>query len=252
MQEEIKVIVIDDDPMVSHLNRKYTEKVVGFKVINEVNIDNNMIINQDDLKEADLLLLDIYLPGQNGIDILKNIRESNHNKDVIIISASKEPQHISEAMQWGVVDYLIKPFTFDRFKKSLHEYKKRKNSLATEDGLDQKTIDSLMGKDENVNGTIDSIDDEYFDKKRDKNTREKESFIRDLPKGLNDVTLNNIKDFMRKEGEKFSTKDIAKNLGLARVTGQRYLKYMADEGIVEILREYGGVGRPKHYYKLTE
>src|SRR6056297_1478799 len=123
MTEEIRVLIIEDDPMVSHLNRLYTEKVPGFKVNSEINIDNNMQIENKDLENTDLLLLDIYLPGKDGLKILEEIRESRMDIDVIIISAAKDVQHINEAMHWGVVDYLIKPFTFERFKKSLLKYK---------------------------------------------------------------------------------------------------------------------------------
>ena len=61
MTEKISVLIIEDDPMVSHLNRLYTEKVPGFKVYAEINIDNNMQIKNEYLQNTDLLLLDIYL-----------------------------------------------------------------------------------------------------------------------------------------------------------------------------------------------
>lgn len=98
----INVLIIDDDPMVSHINRVYTEKLAGFKVLEEVNIENNMKIDAELLKTADLLLLDIYLPGKSGIELLKDIRKENTALDVIIISASKITEHISTAMQLGI------------------------------------------------------------------------------------------------------------------------------------------------------
>jgi response regulator of citrate/malate metabolism len=87
---------------------------------------------------------------------------------------------------------------------------------------------------------------------KDKLKKKKKSFIRQLPKGLNNVTLSKIKGFMGSTDDKSSTKEVAKNLGLSRVTVQRYLKYMADEELVDVVREYGEVGRPKHYYRLLE
>ncbi len=129
MREYINVLIIEDDPMVSYINRKFTEKVPGFKVIKEINFQEKRRIEFDDLKNADLLLLDIYLPGEDGINLLKKIRASNINIDVIIISAAKDVSHISDALNLGVVDYLIKPFTFERFKMSLIGYKQLKRNL---------------------------------------------------------------------------------------------------------------------------
>lgn len=241
----INVLIVDDDPMVSHINRVYTEKLTGFKVLEEVNIEKNMKINAELLKAADLLLLDIYLPGKSGIELLKDIRKENTRLDVIIISASKITEHISKAMQLGVVDYLIKPFTFERFKKSLTDYKQLYDKLhGCGEGLEQDDIDFLMGKEEAA-----------FEVKKsaDKNSKEKNTYIRDLPKGLNKETLEKIKIYIENSNfDRFTTKGIAVELGLSRVTVQRYLKYLAVKKELEVIKEYGTVGRPKHFYKLPE
>src|SRR6056297_3250765 len=149
MNNDIKVLIVEDDPMVSHLNRLYSEKISGFIVLGEINIDNNMKIDNDFLKQTDLLLLDIYLPGKDGLTILKEIRESKFDIDVIIISAAKDVKHINEAMHWGIVDYLIKPFKYERFKKSLLKYKEMLSSLNNKSNLQQKDIDSFLGNNKN-------------------------------------------------------------------------------------------------------
>lgn len=242
----INVLIIDDDPMVSHINRVYTEKLAGFKVLEEVNIENNMEIDADLLKAADLLLLDIYLPGKSGIELLKDIRKENTELDVIIISASKITEHISTAMQLGIVDYLIKPFTFERFKKSLTDYKQLYDKLhGSGEGLNQDDIDFLMGKEDIIK--------EVKDTGEDNAAEEKNKYIRELPKGLNKETLKKIKTYINNSAfNKFTTQSIAGELGLSRVTVQRYLKYLAVKNELEVIKEYGSVGRPKHFYKLPE
>ncbi len=253
MTEEIRVLIIEDDPMVSHLNRLYTEKVPGFKVNSEINIDNNMQIENKDLENTDLLLLDIYLPGKDGLKILEEIRESRMDIDVIIISAAKDVQHINEAMHWGVVDYLIKPFTFERFKKSLLKYKEMLSSLNNKSNLQQKDIDSFLGNNKNfTNINKQKIEMELESDKEEKDNCDNNKYIRELPKGLNKETLSKIKDFLKNKEEEITTKKMAKNVGLSRVTAQRYLKYMASKNIVKVKREYGSVGRPRHYYKLLD
>lgn len=241
----INVLIVDDDPMVSHINRVYTEKLEGFKVIEEVNVEKNMKINAELLKAADLLLLDIYLPGKSGIELLKDIRKENTTLDVIIISASKITEHISTAMQLGVIDYLIKPFTFERFKKSLTDYKQLYDKLhGCGEGLSQDDVDFLMGKEDAAFEVEESTDN---------SNQEKNSYIRELPKGLNKETLKKIKAFIEASNfNKFTTQGIAVKLGLSRVTVQRYLKYLAVKKELEVIKEYGSVGRPKHFYKLPE
>lgn len=235
--EQVNILIIEDDPMVSHINQKYAEKISGFKVVKNINIGNGMTFKHKDLSGVDLLLLDIYLPEKDGLTLLKEIRESNHTVDAIIISAAKDSNHISQAMQLGVVDYLIKPFTFERFKKALQDYKNMKDKLEGNTGFEQKEIDSLLRKDQ-----------QGFNKK----TQDNVSYIRQLPKGLNDITLEKIVSFLKKKNDRFSTKEIAYYLGLSRVTAQRYLKYLCSQGILEVIREYGSVGRPKHFYKLKK
>lgn len=242
----INVLIIDDDPMVSHINRVYTEKLAGFKVLEEINIEKNMKIDAELLKAADLLLLDIYLPGKSGIELLKDIRKENTALDVIIISASKITEHISTAMQLGIVDYLIKPFTFERFKKSLTDYKQLYDRLnGCGDGLNQDDIDFLMGKEEMIK-EVKSADE-------DKTDEDKNKYIRELPKGLNKETLEKITTYINDLAvNKFTTQGIAGGLGLSRVTVQRYLKYLSVKNELEVIKEYGSVGRPKHFYKLSE
>lgn len=233
----IDVLIIDDDPMVSHINRVYTEKITGFRVLEELNIENKIELKPELLNKADLLLLDIYLPDKSGIEILKDIRKENNSLDVIIITASKITEHISTAIQLGVVDYLIKPFTFERFKQSLTDYKKLYDKLHCDQGLNQNDIDILLGKKNK--------------KKQKKSARTEESYIRDLPKGLNKTTLKKIKKFIyAQKDNKFTTKGLARKIGLSRVTIQRYLKYLSLNNELEVIKEYGSVGRPQHYYKL--
>lgn len=63
----------------------------------------------------DLILLDVYMQESNGLDLLSFIRETGVNIDVIVISAASDMNSVKKAMNFGAVDYLIKPFHFNRF-----------------------------------------------------------------------------------------------------------------------------------------
>lgn len=117
-------MTVEDDPMVREINSKFLKRVEGFNLYKAVsNLDDakKFIL----IKKPDLILLDVYLPKENGIDFLKWIRAQEIDIDIILITADKSIERIQEAFRYGVVDYLIKPFSFERFKESLSQFKSR-------------------------------------------------------------------------------------------------------------------------------
>nr|GFD38600.1 two-component system sensor histidine kinase/response regulator, putative [Tanacetum cinerariifolium] len=61
----------------------------------------------------DAILLDLMLPGQNGLDVLRNLREFGIDTPVIIVSALGGTEHVIRGLDAGAVDYLRKPFAFE-------------------------------------------------------------------------------------------------------------------------------------------
>ena len=57
-----------------------------------------------------LLLLDIMLPGKNGLALLKELRATNHMLPVILLTASEQESHTDQAFTAGAIDYIVKPF----------------------------------------------------------------------------------------------------------------------------------------------
>ncbi|PYS01045.1 MAG: hypothetical protein DMG15_03305 [Acidobacteria bacterium] len=57
-----------------------------------------------------LMVLDIVMPGINGIEVLESVKKINPSIPVIILSASAQPKTVVEAMKMGVADFLVKPF----------------------------------------------------------------------------------------------------------------------------------------------
>ncbi len=95
-------------------------------------------------KKPDLILLDVYLPNENGIDFLKWIRSQALDADVILITADKSMERIQQAFRYGVVDYLIKPFRFERFREALLQYKDRYDSFKNSEVIEQKDLDRYL------------------------------------------------------------------------------------------------------------
>ena len=69
------------------------------------------------LSRPDLVLLDIALPGMNGIEVLKRLRSINPTTKVIMVTGNTDPQLAREALQLGAVAYIDKPFDFAYLKR---------------------------------------------------------------------------------------------------------------------------------------
>ncbi|WP_082234488.1 response regulator [Halobacillus massiliensis] len=226
----IKVLIVEDDPMVAVLNERYVSQMDGFTIC-------GMARNTDEAKkllsdqDIDLMLLDIYMPGLNGIEFLKQIREQNEDIDVILITAASDINQIQQSLRFGAVDYLIKPFEFDRFKEALLQYKNNYYKLNVQAELNQEQLDKLLRKKQEA---------EKIEKKPT-----------ELPKGLTKNTLATIHEVIqRKDTNLFSTEEIAEASNISRVSVRKYLKFLSGIDYLEETLDYG-VGRPIYQYRIN-
>ncbi|NHC41958.1 response regulator [Bacillus sp. MM2020_1] len=220
----LKVILIEDDPMVREVHRQFIDRIEGFSIIG---IASNGMEGLRLVKELkpDLAIIDLYMPYMGGLEMLRELRSEAYSIDVIAITAASDIETIHGVLQQGAVDYIMKPFTFDRIKKSLDNYKNYRMKLGEKKALLQEELDQLL----------------FIDKKE-------ESERENLPKGLNTNTLTKITSFISLEKEPVSAEEVAESIGMARVTARRYLDYLEKEGKVKIHIHYGGVGRPINRY----
>ncbi len=227
----IKTMIIEDDPMVRDINSKFLNKVTGFtlkKAAANLTEAREFISNND----IDLILLDVFLPNENGIDFLKWLRKNEISSDVILITADKSVDRIKEAFRYGVVDYLIKPFTFERFNESLEGFKGRINSYRGNETIEQGELDRLI-----LNNKHHESNDEQIDY--------------NLEKGLNKYTYNSISNEINQADDNyFTTEELSEKLHIAKVTVRKYLDYMSKQGKIEKIIEYGKIGRPLYKYKI--
>ncbi len=116
----INVLIVDDDAMVAELNRLYVARVPGFRCSASAStLSQAQEMINDPQQEIDLVLLDVYMQQDSGLDLLPTIRESGRAIDVIMITSAADAATVQTAMHYGVVDYLIKPFQFPRFEEAL-------------------------------------------------------------------------------------------------------------------------------------
>lgn len=227
---EIEVLIIEDDLRIAEIQQRFIEQIQGFQVVGIAAsyIEARTLI---DILKPDLLLLDVYFPDMNGLDLLKETKQLEKHTDVIMITATKELDKVQEAISIGVFDYMIKPVVFDRFKQALQRYQEfhkklyilgKENTLIT-----QQEVDSLLRKEVEVTSNIDRSM---------------------LPKGIDPLTLEKVLEVLRKVGAGLTAESVAKEIGVSRTTARRYLEHLVSIEQIEADLAYGTVGRPERVY----
>jgi len=224
--QTIKVLLVEDDPMVQEVNRQFIERVEGYKIIG---IAGNGYEGFRMIKKLkpDLIFIDIFMPTQDGLETIHQIRKEGVMVDIIAITAAADMETIRSVLQHGAFDYIMKPFKFERIKKSLENYRSFRTQLQSKATLTQKDLDQIRFEKEDFDIGSESTE---------------------LPKGLNAVTFKKIMKYLNEQKEAHSAEEVAEKVGLARVTARRYLDYLAKSGHILIDIQYGGVGRPINRY----
>ncbi|MCM3736986.1 response regulator [Bacillus cytotoxicus] len=222
-KEEFKVVLIEDDPMVQEVNKEFIKSVKGFQVI-AIASNGEEGIRFVKKTNPDLVILDIFMPKKDGIQVLQEFRKQQLETDVIVVSAAKDRETIKLMLQNGAIDYIIKPFKMHRIQQALEKYRQYKISLRDSGSISQEQLDLLL----------------YSGRS--------EKTISSLPKGLNEFTLNEIVTYVKQQEEPRSAEDVARAIGIARVTARRYLDYLEKKGVIHLAVQYGGVGRPINRY----
>lgn len=216
------VLIVDDDFMVADIHRRFVERVDGFRPVGVARTGAEALTAARALT-PDLLLLDVYLPDMSGLEVLRRLRSDGDRVGVIMITAAREMETVSAALDGGAADYLIKPFEFGQLRAKLDAFAARAAALRTDGGADQSLVDSLFGAP----------------------TAEVADGV--LPKGLGAETGRLVLDAVRTAGE-VSAAECAEVVGISRVSARRYLEHYLSTGALEIRLQYG-VGRPERRYR---
>jgi response regulator of citrate/malate metabolism len=222
----IRVLIVDDDYHVAGIHAAYVERTEGFVVIGQA----HTAAEARDLAlrlRPELVLMDIYLPDGNGLDVVRSLLEQSKPPDVIVISAARELDAIRAAMQLGAVHYLVKPFRYQALAERLTAYQRLRRHL---DHLDDTPEQADV--------------DELFQLLRSPDIAKMRP-----PKGHSASTLELVRDAVRGSAADISATEISEQVGVSRATAQRYLNYLERHGVVTLQLRYGTTGRPEHRYR---
>ncbi|MFB0919021.1 MAG: response regulator [Clostridiaceae bacterium] len=223
MDRKIRVFLVEDDPMVLSINCKFFQKLQEFVIVGTATTGEQAIEAILNTK-IDLLLLDLFLPGINGLEIAKTIRQNDLSIDIIMITAASDSATVTQALRLGVVDYLIKPYNFSRFSEAMKKYSSRFYRLKTST-VDQNTLDKITKSETSQDQSI---------------------------KGIDADTLNLVKNFFRKNKIEITSEELGVKLNISRVTARRYLEHLVSLGILSTKNEYHKVGRPEKMYFIYD
>lgn len=225
----INVLIVDDDAMVAELNRCYVARVQGFHCCGvAATLDQAREMLNDPALAVDLVLLDVYMQQDSGLDLLPDIRATGRPVDVIMISSASDSATVQTSLHYGVVDYLIKPFQFPRFEEALTALRDRKSQMDSHDYYEQADVDRLL------HGGAPEVADS-----------------RRLPKGLTAQTLRTLCQWIDAHPQsEFSTDELANAVGISRVSCRKYLIWLAQINILDTSIHYGATGRPLYRYRV--
>ncbi|HET8893565.1 MAG TPA: response regulator [Gaiellaceae bacterium] len=219
----ISTLVVDDDFMAVSVHRHFIERIPGFEVIGEATTGKEACAVIGSLR-PDLVLLDIYLPDESGIELMRQLRTDHLARvDVIAITSAKDVDTLRDAMRLGVVHYIVKPFTFRTFRERLENYAAARQRLEGMRQAEQRDIDRLYGL---LRTTSDAS----------------------LPKGISPPTLARIASILRSSDESIPVVTLATQAGISQGVARRYLRFLAEAGAVDFTLRYGTAGRPEHLY----
>lgn len=220
----IRVLVVEDEPVAADAHRAYVERVRGFHVAGVVHQGRDALrfLAENDV---DLVLLDLHLPDGHGLDLTRALRSRGATADVIVVTSARDLPTVRTAVSQGVVQYLLKPFTFDSLRQKLERYAEYRTQIGGDrEALGQSDVDRALASLRGVDSAA-------------------------LPAGVQGETLDAVRAALSEAPDGLSASEVGARCGMSRVTARRYLEHLAESGAVRREPRYGGPGRPEMAYR---
>ncbi|GAA0663430.1 response regulator [Streptomyces malaysiensis subsp. malaysiensis] len=218
----IRVLVVEDDPVAADAHRMYVDRVPGFTVVGTARSggDAQRLLERT---PADLLLLDLYLPDGHGLQLVRALRAAGNGADVIAVTSARDLAMVRDGVSLGVVQYVLKPFTFSTLRDRLLRYAEFRATAGEASGQDE--VDRALAA-----------------------LRAPQPAA--MPKGLTQATLHAVTEALRGAAEVgISAAATAESVGISRITARRYLEHLVEAGRAARAPHYGQIGRPELLYR---
>jgi response regulator of citrate/malate metabolism len=228
--QSISVLIVEDDPLIAEAHRTYVERLNGFTASAVAHTARGAMQVASEAAAAgtpiELVLLDIGLPDASGISLASALTGLRPAPDIIAITSERDLEMVRAAVAHGALAYLLKPFTFAAFQDRLERYRRFRVALpAGVDAASQAEVDRALSE-------LRSAGDKSV-----------------APTGAAPQTNDDIARVVRDNADGVTADEVAKQVGVSRVTAWRYLERLADDGTVNRRTDYGKAGRPKTRYQ---
>ena len=144
-----------------------------------------------------------------------------------LFTSARDLEVVRAAVSQGIVQYLLKPFTFAALREKLERYAAYRQQLAGDVAISQHEVDRVLA-------TLRGSDSGS------------------LPKGMSPESLDAVVMVLRPSSEGLSATEVAGVLSASRVTARRYLESLADSALVVRRSRYGSAGRPEVEYRWVD
>jgi response regulator of citrate/malate metabolism len=223
MTEEVAVLVVEDEPVIAGAHAQYVRRVPGFTVAAVVHGGGEALRFVRD-HHVDLVLLDFNLPDLHGLEVCRRLRGAGAECDVMAVTSNRDLAAVRTAVSLGVVQYLLKPFTFQALRDKLERYAEYRTQMqASTEVAAQSEVDRAFAA---LRGAS----------------------VASLPAGCSEETLEIVARHMQSAAAPASAVEVGAACGISRVTARRYLEHLTQSGVLVRRQRHGGGGRPEIEY----
>ncbi len=164
-------------------------------------------------EKPQMVIVDYHMPGWDGMTTVKKIKSLNEKISILVLTVDEQQETADRFIEMGANDFSIKPI--------------KAPDLISRIKMNMRILD---------------IQQRMEDKK--------EQIY--LEKGISAATLRMITDFMASASEDLNFEEISAGVSLAYQTVHRYVQYLVENEMIEVIPVYGRVGRPKNNYRLLK
>jgi response regulator of citrate/malate metabolism len=218
-----RTLVVEDDPVLAEAHASYVERVPGFMVAGIAH-HGAQAVDAVCRGGIDLVLLDFFLPDIGGLSVCRALRARSQTVDIIAVTSERTLAAVQAAIALGVVQYVLKPFTFATFADRLGRYAEYRRITGIGGTAAQHDVDRAYA-------TL------------------RTPIRPQLPKGLSTDTLSTLIDALQACDGPLTATEISSATGTSRVTARRYLEYLTTQRMVLRTLRYGAKGRPEQEYQ---
>lgn len=225
MTDPIRVLIVEDEPLTAEAHAAYVGRLEGFVVVATA-ADGRQALAAVTAHTPDLVLLDLNLPDAHGLQLVRALRAAGSAIDVIAVTAAHDARGVRNAIALGVVQYLVKPFSFRTFAERLTTYREFRRGFEDRRTLSQADIDQSLGS---LRPTAPP----------------------EVVKGIAPETLQTVREALVQSDTGMSATEVAAATGTSRVTARRYLEHLIEARQVHRDVRHTGPGRPEYEYRWT-